>query len=436
MGFVLFAALGLAALRSATKVWVGTMFLLTCVSLGFAILNAVYSRGERRAWWLGFSILGWTWLIAIATRAELSVPTLPASGVLLAFAPYLGHPGLSTPATPEAAAARFYYLLIGHDLFALVFGFMGGMMGRVVFTRSSDRDILPEPEMPPIASAPRKWWLRPVLSLWLAAVLGASIAALRSSWNAGLWVGVTFLLTWGLMCLFIVGAIGDRSRRRAAWLGGGVLGGGYLLLTLTHPPQLPLPTNQLLAVLRRWLPEIAGGTAAANARIYDALERPVAMTFPDPTPISEVLRYVTLATATPNYAGIPIYLDPIALQQAEQTSSSPVTIDLINAPLKASLHVCLKPLGLTYEVKDGLLQVRGIGGIDASGVDTYELIAGGYYWTGIEPARRAADLNDPFLIVGHCLLALLAAAIGAIVSPLVADSSVRGVSSPPSRSIE
>jgi hypothetical protein len=37
----------------------------------------------------------------------------------------------------------------------------------------------------------------------------------------------------------------------------------------------------------------------------------------------------------------------------------------------------------------------------------------------------ASDPEDPYLIVGHCLLALLAAGFGAVAAPLVAEPRVQ-----------
>src|SRR5262249_8492513 len=160
--------------------------------------------------------------------------------------------------------------------------------------------------------------LRPAIVAWVVLVLAIAAAAIRSGWNAGFWAGLTFVLTGALLGLACLGAIVGRGRRRQAWLGAGLLGAGYLGLVFAHAPYRPLPTGQLLNALRVWVPAIAGGKAGANARILDALERPVTMTFPDPTPLRDVLRYVTLATATATYPGIPIHLDPIGLQEADQ----------------------------------------------------------------------------------------------------------------------
>jgi hypothetical protein len=144
------------------------------------------------------------------------------------------------------------------------------------------------------------------------------------------------------------------------------------------------------------------------------------MTFPDPTPIRDVLRYVTLATATPTHAGIPIYLDPIGLQEAERTPTSTVTIDLLGVPLKTTLRRCLDQLGLYYHVQDGYLRVTGESEITA-GADR-DLIAYNPQWNWPDSGELSSDLDDPFLVVGHCLLALLAAGFGAVAAPLVADA--------------
>jgi hypothetical protein len=186
----------------------------------------------------------------------------------------------------------------------------------------------------------------------------------------------------------------------------------------------PPPTSPLLSGLRRWTSSISGGSEAANARIIAALEQPVSMTFPDPTPLQDVLRYVTLATATPDRPGIPIYLDPIGLQQAERTPQSTVTIDLVGVPLKTSLRLCLEQFGLTYQVADGCLRVVFLEDLPSEIRDP-DLIA-------FDPRSDSPDtvviswgLDDPFLVVGHCLLALLAAGFGAVAAPLVAEPPLR-----------
>ena len=70
-----------------------------------------------------------------------------------------------------------------------------------------------------------------------------------------------------------------------------------------------------------------------------------------------MLKYIKSATQGPNDNGIPIYVDPVGLNEAEKTMTSPVTLDLEGVPLKTTLRLLLKQLGLIYSVKDGLLMI-------------------------------------------------------------------------------
>ncbi len=90
--------------------------------------------------------------------------------------------------------------------------------------------------------------------------------------------------------------------------------------------------------------------------ILAKLDRPVALHFKN-KPLDDVLKFVKKATEGPDGKGIPIYVDPVGLQEAERTIASPVSIEAKDEPLASSLKRMLKPLGLTYTVKDGLLTV-------------------------------------------------------------------------------
>jgi hypothetical protein len=91
--------------------------------------------------------------------------------------------------------------------------------------------------------------------------------------------------------------------------------------------------------------------------ILEKLEEPISMSFANETPLEDVLKYIKAATQGPNDTGIPIYVDPVGLNEAEKTMTSPVTLDLEGVPLKTTLRLLLKQLGLTYTVKDGLLTI-------------------------------------------------------------------------------
>ncbi len=43
------------------------------------------------------------------------------------------------------------------------------------------------------------------------------------------------------------------------------------------------------------------------------------MSFNAETPLDDVLKYIKQATTTPTFSGIPIYVDPVGLQEAERS---------------------------------------------------------------------------------------------------------------------
>ncbi len=92
--------------------------------------------------------------------------------------------------------------------------------------------------------------------------------------------------------------------------------------------------------------------------ILTALEKPVSMPFATETSLEEVIKYIKTTTADPQMPqGIPIYIDPVGLNEAEKTMQSPITLNLDGVPLKKSLKLLLKQLDLTYTVKDGLMTI-------------------------------------------------------------------------------
>jgi hypothetical protein len=93
-------------------------------------------------------------------------------------------------------------------------------------------------------------------------------------------------------------------------------------------------------------------------KIIEKLDEPISMSFNEETPLEEVLKYVKTATTTATYSGIPIYVDPIGLNEADKTMSSTVrNLDLEGVPLKVTLKLLLKQLDLTYTIKDGFLMI-------------------------------------------------------------------------------
>ena len=59
---VLLCALGMACLIFPSSPWGGAVFSFTLGVLTLALLGICYRRGDRRAFWTGFALCGWTYL--------------------------------------------------------------------------------------------------------------------------------------------------------------------------------------------------------------------------------------------------------------------------------------------------------------------------------------------------------------------------------------
>jgi hypothetical protein len=412
MILVLVLAVGLAALKSGDEPWAGVMFLLTCGVLGLAVIGALCRREAERAWWLGFAVFGWGYMVLAFWLSEYlpKLPTLTLLEVLYSkFRPSSPFDGFG-PAVMGAfggsssgGSAIFGYARsqIIHCLWALLFATIGGLLARAFFGSPDGRPANPEPAAQSTSSSPPSRWLRPTIVAMTVAILLTSIAATWSRPAAGLWAGVTFYLTCILLGLAILGTLVGRGRRPVICMGAALFGAGYMLLAFGGSSDRPRPaiaTDLLLNAIRPRFPLISESTASQNARILDELNRPIPMPFPNETPLDDVLKYIKVATSSPGYRGIPIYVNPIGLQEAERSLNSTVTVDLEGVPLKTTLKLCLKQLGLDCSVQDGYLRITS-------------------------EDEHPATVEDPFLIVGHCLLSLIAAAIGGALAPLVSVAS-------------
>jgi RNA polymerase sigma factor (sigma-70 family) len=105
------------------------------------------------------------------------------------------------------------------------------------------------------------------------------------------------------------------------------------------------------------LAEVDDGRASdpRSRMILAKLDEPIPMSFPADTPLDDVLKYIKQATTTSNHPGIPIYVDPTGLQEAERSLNSTVVMDLEGVPLRRTLQLLLTQLGLAYYVEDGIL---------------------------------------------------------------------------------
>ncbi len=151
----------------------------------------------------------------------------------------------------------------------------------------------------------------------------------------------------------MMGAMGGFPGGMAMMAGG--MGGGSDVAPLEFRSRLQIA--QLAAVLS------ANDEDSKNQALLKKLEEPIAMAFANDTPLDDVLKYIRSATAKPGQSPIPIYVDPLGLQQAERSLNSRVIMDLEGVPLKTSLRLMLKQLGLAYCIRDGVLIISSVQGI-------------------------------------------------------------------------
>ena len=106
----------------------------------------------------------------------------------------------------------------------------------------------------------------------------------------------------------------------------------------------------------------------ATEGIFDVLDQPLALTYADGAHLEAVLKEIKLrSTGWPKLkSGIPIYVDPIGLQEAEKSMTSPVRRPSPVDRLTLGEHIrsVLNPLGLGYVVKNGFLMVTSSESLD------------------------------------------------------------------------
>ena len=180
----------------------------------------------------------------------------------------------------------------------------------------------------------------------------------------------SFLLTCGLLGVAALGAAFSRGRDREAWLGAALFGFGYLALTFGKSDLFivapHLPTEAMInSVLRPGGPPIAAGfpdfTTAGFYRVRDEvirrkLDEPIPFHFPEETRLEDMLRYIRRTTSDANFPGMPIYVDPIGLYNAERSLNSTVQIDVDAIPVRDGLRLCLKQLGLGFTARSGFIR--------------------------------------------------------------------------------
>jgi hypothetical protein len=416
MAVVLVLAVGFAALKSANGVWAGVILMMTYGALSLAIVAVLCCRDVQRVWWIGFAVFGWGYIrSASGWLSPFPLGNLPTVALLDWLSAQLGvvhEPDFQHMMNSENVG----FIQISNCLWAMLFGILGGVLARAFFAAASVPPARSDPAVrDPDQALPPPSYGPAILVLAGLVLLGSNVWIWTRS-DSALWAGGFYLLTCALLGVAVLGASFGRGKRREICIGAALFGSGYLYIALIHTrsvyferPRPYLITDQFLQALRsRFFSRSFLGTAS-DGRVLRALEQPVPMPFPDGATLGDLLSYIKQATSTPTDPELPIYVDPLGLQEAERSLNSTVQIDLKGVPLRTTLRYCLKQLGLAYIVEDGCLKITS------------------------EDSFDAPESDDPFLIVGHCLLAWFAAMIGGVAAPLVAAARRERTAPPASK---
>ena len=128
---VAFVGFGCTALYNANETWAMATMAITIIGLLVAVLAAVYA--QPRAFYVGMCLFGWSYLVLTygPTMRDSVRPLAVTDGILdLVYEvvkrdsppAFVGQPNIPVP-------RNRYFQPVGHSLFALIFAFIGGVVG-------------------------------------------------------------------------------------------------------------------------------------------------------------------------------------------------------------------------------------------------------------------------------------------------------------------
>ena len=142
------AALGVASLARPSFLLSSTLFSFTLLAMTAAVAITCCTEGKHRAFWLGASILGWTYLtLSISPWFAPNIGSgLITTYLLTLIAHAIGEPyiepanyganGLWSQFLVRQTNPGFLWddiLISGHSLFSLFFAITGGLVGRFAY---------------------------------------------------------------------------------------------------------------------------------------------------------------------------------------------------------------------------------------------------------------------------------------------------------------
>jgi RNA polymerase sigma factor (sigma-70 family) len=87
------------------------------------------------------------------------------------------------------------------------------------------------------------------------------------------------------------------------------------------------------------------------------LDQVIDAEFPAGITLDQLLKHIKQQTTDESFPGIPIYVDPVGLQEAHQTMDAGVAMNAKQSSVREILQRALHPLQLSYIVQDGFLMI-------------------------------------------------------------------------------
>jgi hypothetical protein len=310
---------------------------------------------------------------------------------------------------------RQAYYQIGHCLWSMLVALLGGVFAGVAYGPAADASAG--------GGTATRWAPQPkrsnarVAIVWSAVLLASALCAFVSFLTRSeMCVDAVVLATYGILAFALLGVLSQPLHVRSPWAGAAVFGWGYLLATIAtpalrdshHDPILPslfsesAIHNAYVAFpdLPRALRVLEDTAKWNRTPIRKALDQYVySPAGSHEVTLSEFLAILRTVTRSPELQnGIPIYVEPAGLQEAEKTTSSTAFLNI--EATGVTIHSILEQFVQQLDME-----------CFASG----DMVVITYRAPEIVDYRRWGELQR----LGHCVITILAMALGWYASRLV-----------------
>jgi hypothetical protein len=130
---ILYVGIGIAALRSPKPwIWESAVMTITTTLLAASTTTAFADIGRRKMEWVGFSIFGWSYIITTYMVSPNWVGSVPLMTYVLRE---LANESKELMGVPFLRLDT--YLVVGHSMFAVLFGLVGASLGRALARRDT-----------------------------------------------------------------------------------------------------------------------------------------------------------------------------------------------------------------------------------------------------------------------------------------------------------